>query len=135
MTGTQRPATATGRGRGRGPRRRPPTRPDTQPASTSTAADAAGALDWPASPCPGHPPFDSCGPALSAEPWPAPPDAEPPDQEPLYGSTRLAERSAETGSLQTAIAWSDLEGDHERGHADGGCQPGGEIVGEGGDSR
>ncbi len=55
--------------------------------------------------------FDSCGPALSAEPWPAPPDGEPPDQEPMYSSARLAERSveAECGCLEAATALTDLE--------------------------
>ena len=134
MTGAQHAATGrrgTGAGKGSGPHRRSPapTRPDT-PASTSTTADT-DALDWPTSPCGGHPPFDSCGPALSATPWPAPPDREEPDsEEPLYSSARLAERSAETGRAEAATALTDLERDHAAGR-----RPDVEVVGEGGDNQ
>ncbi len=82
--------------------------PDTRPASTVIVADPS---DWDTSPCPGHLPFDSCGPAISAEPWPEPPG----DREPRYASVRVAEVSAACGSPEVAYALLDLERDLDLG--------------------
>lgn len=65
--------------------------------------------DWDTQPCPGHLPFESSGPAISAEPWPEP--GRPPKPEPRYASVRVSEISAACGSLEVAYALLDLERD------------------------
>ena len=93
---------------GRAPTARPTSKRHPRRASTAIVADAA---DWDTSPCPGHPPFESCGPALLAEPWPEPPG----DRELRYASVRVAEISAACGSLEVAYALLDLERDLDPG--------------------
>ncbi len=58
--------------------------------------------DWP--PCGGHPPYASAGFVGCSPTWPPPEDGEP-----RYVSARLAEESAEVGSLEVALAFARLE--------------------------
>jgi hypothetical protein len=67
------------------------------------AADiVAGPNDW--GPCGGHPPRASAGFVGCSPTWPP-----PADDEPRHDSARLAEESAEYGSLEIAIAFAKLE--------------------------
>jgi hypothetical protein len=56
------------------------------------------------SPCKGHPPFASAGFVGCSPTWPPPAEGEP-----RYDSVRLAEESAEYGSLEVALAFARLE--------------------------
>jgi hypothetical protein len=58
--------------------------------------------DW--GPCGGHPPRASAGFVGCSPTWPP-----PADDEPRYDSARLAEESAEYGSLEIALAFANLE--------------------------
>lgn len=99
---------------GRAPTARPTLQRTPRRARTaSRTAIVADAPDWDTSPCPGHPPFESCGPAISAEPWPEP--GRPDEAEPRYASARIAGISAACGSLEAACALLDLERDLDLG--------------------
>jgi len=60
--------------------------------------------------CGGHPPRESAGFVGCSPTWPP-----PAEDEPRYGSARLAEESVACGSLEAAIALADTERDLAEG--------------------
>jgi hypothetical protein len=77
----------------------PPPEQRHQPDDDTIVADPD---DW--GPCGGHPQRATCGFVGCSATWPPPADGEP-----RYASARLAEESAEYGSLEIALAFADLE--------------------------